>query len=722
MVAALSNPATPNPSQLMSKLRMMPDAELFQYAQMHQSDPYIFPLTFQESNARKAMRSAQQMAGAQPPKVVQQDLAQMAPQQRAPRMGAAGAGMPQPQMQQPDQMAQAAALPEDQGIGQLAAPNMQGMAEGGIVGYKSGGTPDYSDEFNNAFEKVLQLEGGAKYIKNDAGKGPTKYGINQTANPDVDVANLTKDQAKQIYKARYWDKIGGDDIASSNPKLATIAFDAAVNQGVKPALRMLDQSEGDPNALLALRQKRYIQLAKNNDNLKQYLPGWTSRVSSLQKDLAPPTEQTSANSGIAKTLTNLMPFGSASAEELPRQAATPTPQAQGISALPNATGENPAISQIPGQSVKAPAYKDENTYFGGLADRLGIPQEYQRNISNTLNALGGYTAPVAGAGRIAKAGASIAEELAPTTAMAQKAEQAAQIANTPRILPPAKAGLEALDEASAATRATAENARRMAQLEQDRQAAVGAGQSIEAATQTTNIANKTAQEIAAAQDAARLNQAKMTGAAQGLSGMQAIDKIGSISDLTAPSTTPDFGDELERLKARYPAPQAAPEEETPTAIAEEPKKGGMDYSDMMLKMGLGLMAGKSPNALTNVGEAGLGALQMTMAEKKAQSEQAMHEALAEMYRQHGTLYGAMPAIKAAQLNAKERLAAEQLINAAMKPYTSNPILYPPDSPKLAAIKAGISSDIYDKVLQSRQGSPQVASAAPAAVPKFLGFE
>ena len=58
---AIQNPLAPNPTQLMSTLRMMPDSQLFQYAQMHQNDPYIFPLAFQESNARKAARAAAQM-------------------------------------------------------------------------------------------------------------------------------------------------------------------------------------------------------------------------------------------------------------------------------------------------------------------------------------------------------------------------------------------------------------------------------------------------------------------------------------------------------------------------------------------------------------------------------------------------------------------------------------------------------------------------------------
>jgi len=108
------------PHNVTSTLRMMSDQQLAQYARMHQNDPYIFPLAFQESQDRKNMRSEQmaKMSGQAQPPVVQQDLAQMMPQQ-APQ-------------QMPQQAPQA--LPEEQGIGTLPAKNLQGMAAGGITG------------------------------------------------------------------------------------------------------------------------------------------------------------------------------------------------------------------------------------------------------------------------------------------------------------------------------------------------------------------------------------------------------------------------------------------------------------------------------------------------------------------------------------------------------------------------------------------------------------
>jgi hypothetical protein len=112
------------PQSISTNLRKMSDQQLAQYAKMHANDPYIFPLAFQESQDRKSMRAeamAKQSGQAQPP-VVQQDLAQMMPQQAPQQVGG---------QQSPQQVAQ---LPEDQGIGALPAQNMQSLAGGGITG------------------------------------------------------------------------------------------------------------------------------------------------------------------------------------------------------------------------------------------------------------------------------------------------------------------------------------------------------------------------------------------------------------------------------------------------------------------------------------------------------------------------------------------------------------------------------------------------------------
>jgi hypothetical protein len=102
-----------NVNQITARLASMPDQALQQYAAMHKNDPYVMALALSESNRRKQMRQGAQMQTPQQPKVVDQEIA----------------GMAQP-------------MPEDVGIGQLPAPSMQSMAEGGIVAFANEGYVD----------------------------------------------------------------------------------------------------------------------------------------------------------------------------------------------------------------------------------------------------------------------------------------------------------------------------------------------------------------------------------------------------------------------------------------------------------------------------------------------------------------------------------------------------------------------------------------------------
>jgi len=131
--------ALPNSEKITSQIAMLPDAALKQMAMMHKSDPYILPLIISEDGRRKQIRQAAQ--------------AQMAQAQ----MG----GQPQPKVADAA-VAQMGQLPENQGIGALPAPNMQGMADGGIAGYDD-------DMMQDAEPVVRMADGGA--VQKYAGKG-----------------------------------------------------------------------------------------------------------------------------------------------------------------------------------------------------------------------------------------------------------------------------------------------------------------------------------------------------------------------------------------------------------------------------------------------------------------------------------------------------------------------------------------------------------------------
>ncbi len=122
----------------------MDDGALRQYAAMHKSDPYIFPLAFQESQNRQKLRinSQAKAAGQEMPKVNDAALMAMTPQAAPPQ------------------------APEGQGISNLPAPNMQRMADGGIAGYEDDeegmATGGMGGMFNFAqqSEPVVRMAGG----------------------------------------------------------------------------------------------------------------------------------------------------------------------------------------------------------------------------------------------------------------------------------------------------------------------------------------------------------------------------------------------------------------------------------------------------------------------------------------------------------------------------------------------------------------------------------
>lgn len=139
------------------------------------------------------------------------------------------------------------------------------------------GMPSGPVGFDANVQAVLQKEGG--YVANDANAGETNFGINRTANPDVDVKNLTQQQAVDLYKTRYWDAIGADLLP---PTAQAIAFDAAVNQGVGYAREMIARTGGDPQKMLADRAARYRETAAADPSKAQYLDAWLNRINSFQ--------------------------------------------------------------------------------------------------------------------------------------------------------------------------------------------------------------------------------------------------------------------------------------------------------------------------------------------------------------------------------------------------------------------------------------------------------
>lgn len=151
--------------------------------------------------------------------------------------------------------------------------------------------------FAGAVDFVMDvLEGGGTYVADDNGAGPTRWGINARANPDLDIRNLTRPQAVARYRRDYWDPINGDALA---PDLALAAFDAAVNQGPGKAREWLAASGGDVGRFMALREAHYRELAASSPRHARNLNGWLSRLGRVRGAIATQAAQRRAAEGYA---------------------------------------------------------------------------------------------------------------------------------------------------------------------------------------------------------------------------------------------------------------------------------------------------------------------------------------------------------------------------------------------------------------------------------------
>jgi len=429
-------------------------------------------------------------------------------------------------------------------------------------------------------------------------------------------------------------------LAAKDPALATIAFDTAVNMGVSKASQLIAQSKGDPSAMLNLRQQHYNNLVKDNpEKFAPYAKGWKDRVADLATSVIP----------------------SAEAGTLPAKPA----------AVPADTS---SAAQIPGQSVQAPAsnYDQTNSFFGRIADRMGIPLEAQRQIGTTLNAPTPL-APVvgstkAGSSGIAALGEKVAEKLGllkgPPGSMS-KADIAALQKDT--------SGLKALEATQQATKEAQAAGATLEEQEYLRKM-IEANRASQVPSKASQIAE--ASLLREGQDVATAQRLAQTGGKT-----QAAGRVESLAntvlppDSAAPAANTAAGKipfkgiddaELERMREANQAPMTsndivkAAEEATP---AKERK--GFSNDDL-LTLGLSLLASKSPNFMTALGEAGLATVAGKKEREKTAREQTMIDA--ELGYKKAKAKEAEAAASLIERGGKEKkmeLEAEKMIQSHM---------------------------------------------------------
>ncbi len=127
---------------------------------------------------------------------------------------------------------------------------------------------------------MLRVEGG--YVDNPADPGgETKFGISKRFHLDLDIKNLTEDQAAEIYRREYWEPNGCDALPWP---LDMCVFDTAVNMGAHEAAQLLTKARGqvmeggNPSwkDFLILRMEAYA-----GKRQPRFIDGWINRVVAL---------------------------------------------------------------------------------------------------------------------------------------------------------------------------------------------------------------------------------------------------------------------------------------------------------------------------------------------------------------------------------------------------------------------------------------------------------
>jgi lysozyme family protein len=160
----------------------------------------------------------------------------------------------------------------------------------------------YSSKFLKALDYVMYHEGGYVEDPNDAG-GETKFGISKRSYPHLDIKNLTRDQARQIYFVDFWLKAKCEQIIDEN--LATKFFDLTVHAGISQAVKLIQRAlraageqvvedgiigsvtlaainKADPTDLLAALKSEsagyYRLIVQANPSQQKFIEGWLRRA------------------------------------------------------------------------------------------------------------------------------------------------------------------------------------------------------------------------------------------------------------------------------------------------------------------------------------------------------------------------------------------------------------------------------------------------------------
>jgi muramidase (phage lysozyme) len=387
-----------NTQTLEDRMILMEPAELQKFAAMHKNDPYVLPLALKVSEMRNKLKVAEGMkyAGVKQPTVADKGIASINPQPMPQQ------AMPQGMPPQAAPQQAAAQLPEETGIAPLNAPNIQGMADGGIAGYAGGKATFDPDAYLNNPNVQRYL----KYINMYEGSPQPHHMVNYKEAQSLEDHPRTPvrfGKAKnQVSTAAGAYQLLGKTWDEQKNKLGLKDF-SLVNQQ-RAAIGVLK----DNGILEAVAKGEFEKANAKAKNIWASLPGSTigketGQIPKVNKEAERLINAKAPEKGfglgpeLAKMLTGFAPGSEARAGELDMSRAPVSNGTAGITQLPNIAEakrsntlsgkvnapavtrapEEPFVSQanqIPGAVEQPARAPEENKLLRAGKDVLGAPE------------------------------------------------------------------------------------------------------------------------------------------------------------------------------------------------------------------------------------------------------------------------------------------------------------------------------------------------------------
>lgn len=212
------------------------------YQELAQQRAQDFETRYKAAQAAQAAQQAQAAQSQPPPAAVQVAAQALTTGQvpQAPQAPQQGAGfVPSPLVANPTQPP-------------VSSRGLSTVASGSPVATnRAQRRANSASNFNSIYDGLIAPnEGGFNARDPNTGR-PVNFGIDQKANPDIDVSKLNPAAAKKLMFDRYWRPSGADSVPEN---LRAMYFDTYVMNPSK-AKEFLAKSNGDPAAFMGMRRQ-----------------------------------------------------------------------------------------------------------------------------------------------------------------------------------------------------------------------------------------------------------------------------------------------------------------------------------------------------------------------------------------------------------------------------------------------------------------------------------